>query len=316
MNALSELRPMAFSYNPPPSNPDALETEQFEFAEKEVNRNASPIGSYPALVLRALNSGLESTAVRIAVARGQLDENGLTNLVFFARHPEWQGRKLQQSEPAFAELSNEWLEIRNRLVRPVLAAAGAPPARPAPARTAWVRELVPLLERYRGDIPLDFLIGWVAVENGAKFNGRDRSQLNERGYFQIHPDESKRIGVPDHTRLSFDREYSIKWGIKYVQSNMKRVQQLGFRYGTDLFWAMVKLWHWLPKGVLTILEHMKRSGFRASNWEEFKEYVHRNQTALLIRGAKPGTPRDPISGISNADRTIKRGRSLLSAAGI
>jgi hypothetical protein len=278
----------------------------------------SLFGSYPASVLRALNSGLESTGVRIAVAKGQRDENALTNLVFFARHPERQGRKLQRSERAFAQLSNEWINIRNRLVRPVLAAAGASPARPAPTGRAWVRELVPLLDRYRGDIPLDFLIGWIDVENGEKFNGKDKSPANERGYFQIHPDESKKMGVPDHTRLSFDRECSIKWGIELVRDKMKQVQQLGFRYGTDLFWAMVKLLHWLPVGVHAILKHMERNGFRTSNWEEFKGYVRRNQKELLILipGAKPGTLRDPIRGIDNADRTIKRGRLLLAAAGI
>ncbi|MGH9426245.1 MAG: hypothetical protein ACRD2L_08080, partial [Terriglobia bacterium] len=43
---------------------------------------------FPNSVLDALRKGLESVAVRLAVTFGFRDENLLTNLVFFARHPE------------------------------------------------------------------------------------------------------------------------------------------------------------------------------------------------------------------------------------
>jgi hypothetical protein len=43
--------------------------------------------------------------------------NELTNLVFFARHPEMNERKIQPDETALAE---EWLEIRDTIVRPAL----------------------------------------------------------------------------------------------------------------------------------------------------------------------------------------------------
>jgi hypothetical protein len=41
-------------------------------------------------------------------------------MIFFARHPGRGGRKLEKSEPNFKRLSQEWLDIRNRLVQPVL----------------------------------------------------------------------------------------------------------------------------------------------------------------------------------------------------
>lgn len=55
-----------------------------------------------------------------AITGGNRDENQLTNLVFFSRHPELQGGKLVKTHPNYQQLSQEWLEIRNRLVRPVL----------------------------------------------------------------------------------------------------------------------------------------------------------------------------------------------------
>ncbi|MCY7392043.1 MAG: hypothetical protein LH647_11335, partial [Leptolyngbyaceae cyanobacterium CAN_BIN12] len=58
--------------------------------------------------------------VRKAILAGTLDENQLTNLVFSARHPKRQGRKLSKDEPNFPQLSQEWLAIRDRIVRPIL----------------------------------------------------------------------------------------------------------------------------------------------------------------------------------------------------
>jgi len=274
-------------------------------------------GQYPASVLRALNSGAESAAVKLAVASGQRDENKLTNLVFFARHPERGGRKLARGEPGFALLTKEWVDIRNRVVRPALATAGAPPARPTTTGKAWVRELVPPLNRHRGDdIPLWFLIGWIAFESGG--NIRSGTKLNERGYFQIHPGQSREIlGLNDidHNRLSTDREHSIKMGVRLVRFFMKRAQKLGFTPGTDLFWGMVKFQHWLPRGVQVILAHMKRNGFRASNWEEFKNYVLSNRLEFLrLIPAKAGTGWDPAAGIRSVDKAFQLGRALLPVA--
>ena len=81
----------------------------------------SAVGSAASAVMEALRNGLWPNAVRLAIAGGQRDPNALTNLVFFARHPERNGRPLAQGEPDFARLSREWLDIRNNLVRPALA---------------------------------------------------------------------------------------------------------------------------------------------------------------------------------------------------
>jgi murein DD-endopeptidase MepM/ murein hydrolase activator NlpD len=68
-------------------------------------------------IVDALRRGLWSIAIRLTIQNGVRDENRLTDMVFFARHPERQGRRLQSHE---RPLIQEWLEIRDRLIRPAL----------------------------------------------------------------------------------------------------------------------------------------------------------------------------------------------------
>ncbi|MBI4491093.1 MAG: M15 family metallopeptidase [Deltaproteobacteria bacterium] len=69
----------------------------------------------------------ETQLIVDAVRRGIRDENHLTNIVFHARHPERRGQPLRQDEQP---LVREWLDIRDRVVRPGLGRAA--PLRPAP----------------------------------------------------------------------------------------------------------------------------------------------------------------------------------------
>jgi hypothetical protein len=70
----------------------------------------------------ALRRGLWTHAVGRRVLAGNRDENLLTDMVFFARHPERQGRRLKRGEQRFKRLRQEWLDIRNLVVRPALGA--------------------------------------------------------------------------------------------------------------------------------------------------------------------------------------------------
>ena len=83
--------------------------------------------------------GLVPAALRLLVAAGHGDANALTNIAFWAAHPELFGTKLHPSQPNFAQLSAEWMRLRDGVVRtarsrsaPQAAPASAPITRPAP----------------------------------------------------------------------------------------------------------------------------------------------------------------------------------------
>jgi hypothetical protein len=279
---------------------------------------ATPFGggtqetTVPAQAADALRWQQWSTAIQKAIQGGVRDENRLTDMVFYARHPE---RHRQRLQPQERQLIQEWLEIRDRLVLPAVQAAskGRPPIGPtAPRKPAWVETVLPLLNRYRGDIPLDFLLGWIAVESGG--NIRDTTSLDERGYFQLHPDESRTLGI-DHARLSWDPDYSVQAGIQLVKHDAKWVQSLGFKYGSDLFWHIVKLRHWLPAGVQAIVQDMREHGFNPGTWVEFKAYAVANRARInaLIKKATRGRwgPKwDPAYGVDFVDKMFAYGRQL------
>jgi V8-like Glu-specific endopeptidase len=68
-------------------------------------------------VTDALNNKNWQSAIQLAIGEGCRDENQLTNLVFFARHPELGGRKLEPDKNKDdGTLSQEWSTIQNKEV--------------------------------------------------------------------------------------------------------------------------------------------------------------------------------------------------------
>jgi len=79
------------------------------------------------------SSASESQLVSSAIRRGTTDENSLTNLVFFRRHPERNGRSISGSERNYQTLVREWVAIRDTIVRPVLRSGAPTPPSTMPA---------------------------------------------------------------------------------------------------------------------------------------------------------------------------------------
>lgn len=79
----------------------------------------SALGELQQRFRQLVAAGQEALAVAAAVQRGVADPNVLANLVFAARHPELGGRPIRPDERGLAE---EWLRIRDTIVRPALAA--------------------------------------------------------------------------------------------------------------------------------------------------------------------------------------------------
>jgi hypothetical protein len=66
--------------------------------------------------------------IRAEIAKGNRDENKLTNAVFYDRHPEWRGKELKN---ASVTLRTEWVNLRNGVVRETLKTPPPPPPKPA-----------------------------------------------------------------------------------------------------------------------------------------------------------------------------------------
>jgi len=106
--------------NPDPSHQLAEEWELDELTSKFAGDPEGIVDSIFGKIGDIGDWGKEQFVVRQAILAGNRDENQLTSLVFFARHPKRQGRKLSKDEPNFPQLSQEWVAIRDRIIRPIL----------------------------------------------------------------------------------------------------------------------------------------------------------------------------------------------------
>lgn len=193
----------------------------------------------------------------------------------------------------------------------VQAGAASPPAvRRLPCGPTDLKILLPLLKQYAGDIPAEYLLGWITVESGAKLG--DLTKICERGYFQVHPEESQELKL-DHDRLSTDPAYSVEGGIKLVRKYAAGVASLVRRPGpgeqADFFWALVKLRHWIPSAPVRILTQMHKNSVPVTDWSSVRNYV--NSTPNLGFGSF-----DPRAGIKSVDHyleAVARWRKLLGS---
>jgi pentapeptide MXKDX repeat protein len=196
------------------------------------------------------------------------------------------------------------------------AADGATTRQPAgftaktPSRKRFAA-LVPLLDRHRGDVPLHFLLGWIDVESNGRIDVV--TTLKERGFFQIHPAESKDHHF-DHERLTTDPDYSVAAGLTLVRSYVELARK---RYpwippGSDLFWHVVKLQHAMGSGLTkAMLTTMLGRGAPPASWDAIKAFELTDAAKALHRllRVKPGRFGH------NVDAVFTRGRQIAAALG-
>jgi hypothetical protein len=296
-------------------------------SEAEMFQLSGPSVSSPTRLYR------DQWIISYHLAQGMLDENKLTDAVFFDRHPERQGGLLRSNEWA---LRQEWVEIRDGLVRPMLGigATGhhpASPAVPAPRSAPWIPKLLPSLNRYRGEIPpslnlyrgeipLYFLLGWINVESAGRLEGP--TDIGELGYFQLHPGESQHLEL-NHHLLGVDPDYSIRGGIKLVRFHAAEARRRGFPEGTELLWRVTKWRHWLPGVVDLFLKDMRKAGVDPGmSWDVIEQYVIANRdrlnaltrTTFRIPAGRSLGNWEAMVGIRNVNKTIQSGKQL--AAGL
>ena len=149
-----------------------------------------------------------------AIASGVRDANELTNRVFFALHPQRGQRPLSKSEPNFAQLSGQWLAIRDRLVRPALLATagqrGAPHSGASATATPAISSgIVGAVERYRPlaeaaarkyGVDPALILGVIAAESGGNKDlvaksGYTGLMQADKGEVQKRPEISIDVGT-------------------------------------------------------------------------------------------------------------------------
>lgn len=180
-----------------------------------------------------------------------------------------------------------WYLVGGGLDRPIVdhPPDEAPPAGSSPTRTGY-RLIDAILSALRtaaqaSGIPLGLLVGWIAKESGGKLS--DTTSLDERGYFQLMPSESKKLGL-DHQRLSTDSDYSISAGIDLIQDYQKSVDALGVApSGSSYYWRLVKLAHSMGAGQMKKVVKAAQSAGEADTWESLKAYA----LTMKINGPQP-----------------------------
>jgi hypothetical protein len=153
-----------------------------------------------------------------------------------------------------------------------------------PGKTGWpkVDAILHLLRQaaLESGIPLGLLVGWIAKESGGKI-GEVTPKYNERGYFQLMPNESKKLGL-DHERLSTDVMYSITAGLLLIGRYMKETDVLGVApRGTRFYWLLVKLGHTMGSGATKKIVAAAKAAGQAGSWEALERYALDHNTEIL-----------------------------------
>lgn len=137
-------------------------------------------------------------------------------------------------------------------------------------------------------LPLGLLVGWIAKESGGKLArhpqpGPGDTHLDERGYFQLLPVESKMLSL-QHEKLSTDPRYSINGGLALVGRYMGAADKLDIApRGSSYYWKIVKLLHSMgPNQVKKIVNRAKDAG-KTSSWDVLSTFA----LGLKINGPQP-----------------------------
>jgi hypothetical protein len=107
-----EREPWHWEYNPPSDS----KMQKANVQSSQVGSPATEPSSYQQMQ-NLLRKGMLTAEVAFALISGERDENRLANILFYSRYPELQNQKLARSDPK----AQDWIRIRNEIVRPILA---------------------------------------------------------------------------------------------------------------------------------------------------------------------------------------------------
>lgn len=154
-----------------------------------------------------------------------------------------------------------------------LPAAPGPTGLPTTTGYKLVDKILPDLQTSASSsgYPLGLMVAWVACESGGKLS--EVTSLDERGYYQLMPAESKTLGL-DHQRLSTDYAYSIASGPLLITHYAAAADKYGiFPKGSSAYYLLTKLGHTMGSGdVKKIVDGAVAVGATGS-WGAFEAYA-------------------------------------------
>lgn len=146
-------------------------------------------------------------------------------------------------------------------------------------------QLVELCSRW--DVPLGIPIGWIQVESGGHL--KEVTSLDERGYFQLIPEESQQL-LLDHLRLSSDVSYSLEAGFRLMDYYRSRIRSIAHavrtRYlieGSEYQWRMIKFAHSIGQGAARIILSDAAQHNSDISWDMLKSYALQHEDYYMKR---------------------------------
>ena len=220
-----EAEPWHWEYNPPANVQSEVygETEWEEEFESETAGKRCKKDRCDPEYLRWVQQSLNK------VLRLRLTEDGKPGAKTRSAIRSFQQKNGLQPDASMGERTEQLLAK----------ASGTQPPRlkDLPCEVIPRTKLIELINKHRGDLPLHFLLGWIKVESGGRIDSI--TNLCERGFFQIHPEESQERGWK-HEPISYDPDYSVERGIRLVREMVARTEKLERKYGftrsSDAFW--------------------------------------------------------------------------------
>ena len=163
------------------------------------------------------------------LTNGENDANDLTNRVFWQRHPEVAGMKLDSNAPSQRALRNDWGMLFRWHVKPLI----------------WLRAMINVLDKYRGTLPREFLLGWMAWESDGDL--KSTTPLHELGYFQImwqggEAKDQLHMTLEEFPKLETDPDFSIEKGVALAEAYRQHILKNypSIADGSDLLWRLTK----------------------------------------------------------------------------
>lgn len=154
-----------------------------------------------------------------------------------------------------------------------------------------IASLGPLLERYRGGMPLGFLAAIIQVESGGRMVAGDAS-LGEFGYLQVAADVPPKFGYPASLRTTPEGNIfvgALEYAINAVALSLydPRIQ-----LGSEDSWKIARLGFAIGMGGTRKLLDASR-GLGGSAWQAIKTYVD-STPGMALGSQSPAKVRDRV----------------------